>query len=190
MTPLTTNTDDDDFLNGRNQWDETRYQEKTGTHCQGHLRSRSGEDPVLVGLCEVEMPQCCTTWLTRTKMENCGYSYLHKDSPDHRGIDVALLYQPNQIKKYSAGFSAITCSWTETATPATYSMPSANWKRDRLHLLVNPGPSMRGGRAESENKRDAAAEVAWHKIDEIKKTDPQAPIVLMGDFNSYPTRTA
>jgi len=182
------NTDDDDFTpNGRNQWDETRYQEKLEHTAKAICAAGQGEDPVLVGLCEVENATVLHDLLTRTKMENCGYSYLHKDSPDHRGIDVALLYQPNQIKILSKDFLHVQLDGDGNTRDILYAQCQLK-NGTCLHLLVNHWPSMRGGRAESENKRDAAAEVARHKIDEIRKTDPQALIVLMGDFNSYPTQ--
>lgn len=145
------------------------------------------QPPAIVGLQEIENDSCLID-LCR-KMRNFHYSYVHYDSPDHRGIDVGLLYDTMQFRVlYSEPLRVPLDSLTTTRDilyvrgtiinpPFNEASPLSN---DTLHLMVCHLPSMLGGRAESQWKRDSALSVIKRQIEKIGYS---RNIVVMGDFN-------
>ena len=112
------------------------------------------------------------------------YKIIHFDSPDERGIDNALLYDPNYFKVISS-------------KPIPNILPSGDKTRDILyvkgsyadeliHLFVNHWPSNYGGREKSIPKRAATAQLVIREISPILSLDPSAEIILVGDFNEDP----
>ena len=112
------------------------------------------------------------------------YKIIHFDSPDERGIDNALLYDPNYFKVI-------------TSRPIPNTLPGGDKTRDILyvkglyadesiHLFVNHWPSNYGGREKSIPKRAATAQLVVREISPILSLDPSAEIILVGDFNEDP----
>ena len=112
------------------------------------------------------------------------YKIIHLDSPDERGIDNALLYDPNYFKVI-------------TSRPIPNTLPGGDKTRDILyvkgkyadeliHLFVNHWPSNYGGREKSIPKRAATAQLLVREISPILSLDPSAEIILVGDFNEDP----
>lgn len=112
------------------------------------------------------------------------YKIIHFDSPDERGIDNALLYDPNYFKVI-------------TSRPIPNTLPGGDKTRDILyvkgsyadeliHLFVNHWPSNYGGREKSIPKRAATAQLLVREISPILSLDPSAEIILVGDFNEDP----
>ena len=116
--------------------------------------------------------------------EERDYKIIHFDSPDERGIDNALLYDPNYFKVISS-------------KPIPNTLPSGDKTRDILyvkglyadeliHLFVNHWPSNYGGREKSIPKRAATAQLLVREISSILSLNPSAEIILVGDFNEDP----
>ena len=112
------------------------------------------------------------------------YKIIHFDSPDERGIDNALLYDPNYFKVISS-------------KPIPNTLPSGDKTRDILyvkgeyadeliHLFVNHWPSNYGGREKSIPKRAVTAQLLVREISSILSLNPSAEIILVGDFNEDP----
>lgn len=66
-----------------------------------------GELPALVGLCEVENALVLKRLVEDTPLAKVRYRYIHRDSPDPRGIDVALLYDPARVRVLDYGFITV-----------------------------------------------------------------------------------
>jgi endonuclease/exonuclease/phosphatase family metal-dependent hydrolase len=134
----------------------------------------------IVGLQEVENALCvkrlCTTLRRRE------YDFVHYESPDRRGIDVALLYKKARIDTIAT--RAIRVS--ELMTRDILYVCARVDKRDTMHVFVCHLPSQRGGKAESEWKRKAAKEVLQKAIDSVYVVNADAKIVVMGDMNREP----
>ena len=116
--------------------------------------------------------------------EERNYKIIHFDSPDERGIDNALLYDPNYFKVI-------------TSRPIPNTLPGGDKTRDILyvkglyadeliHLFINHWPSNYGGREKSIPKRAATAQLVVREISPILSLDPSAEIILVGDFNEDP----
>ena len=136
----------------------------------------------VLGLSEVENAMVLEDLNFAYKERN--YKIIHFDSPDERGIDNALLYDPNYFKVISS-------------KPIPNTLPSGDKTRDILYvkgeyadeliyLFVNHWPSNYGGREKSIPKRAATAQLLVREISSILSLDPSAEIILVGDFNEDP----
>ena len=121
-------------------------------------------------------------------MKSRNYKIVHYDSPDFRGIDVALLYNP---KYFTPTYSEpLFVPLFESDTIPRYTRDvlyvAGMLDGEMMHIFVNHWPSRRGGEEASAPGRAKAAGVCKHKIDSITALNPDAKIVLMGDLNDDP----
>lgn len=135
--------------------------------------------PALIGLCEVENRHCMNVLCE--KLKSYPYHILHFESPDERGIDVALLYDPYQFKLID--FAAISVPLGEDKTRDILYAQGVTRTKDTLHVFMVHLPSMAGGAKTSEWKRQAGKDQIRHKTDSILARHPQAQIIVMGDMN-------
>lgn len=182
---------DEDFLpSGKLKWNSERYKTKL-QHLEQVITYNLQNNPVLIGLVEVENGNVVMDLAKTGKLANTSYRLAHKDSPDARGIDCALLYDGDRFKPLVISNLAVTIdSIPDFKTRDVLYVKGELKGRKVLHVFVNHWPSRRGGELESEIKRIQAAKVARAKIDEILKDDPKANIVLMGDFNDHPNNVS
>lgn len=151
-----------------------------------------GEMPALVGLCEVENRYVLESLVNDTPLARLRYHILHRDSPDPRGIDVALLYDPARVKLLSHGWITVSefatreILYAKVAIRYHFADSLAAQPADTLHIYVNHWPSKYGGARVSEQKRRAVCEALLVHLDSLQKAEPAAAIVLMGDFNDTP----
>lgn len=183
-------TADEDFTpSGKQEWTAERYQTKLD-HL-GEVISGMGS-PALLGLCEVENATVLKDLCRSANLSRAGYGFVHHDSPDFRGIDVALMYQKTKFEVLSS--ETIRIDFPPEYTPDIPGYTTRDLlvvqgilaKKDTLHLLVAHFPSRRGGLAASEPKRLFVAAQMRAKVDEIFQKNPRANIVIMGDFNDEP----
>ena len=182
-------TDDSEFLpTGMRGWNTTKYLKKQANIGKVITSIGGWEAPALVGLCEIESEKCLFDLTRYSGLKNLLYKYLHHESPDARGVDVALLYQPGQFKPIHDEAIRITfpqapSSKTRDVLFASGIIPTG----DTLFVFVCHFPSRLGGELESEDRRMYVASVVRTKVDSIFSTNKHPNIVIMGDFNDYPT---
>ncbi len=147
--------------------------------------------PAIIGVSEVENLNVLEDLVKSKHLVKKNYGIIHYDSPDKRGIDVALLYQ----KKY---FKPIH---HEVFNPNIYRNNRKVYTRDQLlvsgylddeliHLIVNHWPSRSGGEKKSRPLREKAAYQNTKIIAQIREKDPNAKILTLGDFNDDPINTS
>lgn len=179
---------DEDFLpEGTMRWTGWKYWEKLKNISRVITAVGEMHSPVLVGLCEVENDSVVFDLTRRAPLRAQQYEYLVTNSPDRRGIDVALLYQRDQFRlirsdEYRITFSDPTVSPTRNILHAIGETLSG----DTLDVFVCHFPSRRGGQMASEHKRLDAAQLLREKIDTLFSIRQKANIVIMGDFNDHP----
>ena len=155
-----------------------------------------GEDktktsPAIIGVSEVENLNVLEDLIESKHLVKNDYGIIHYDSPDKRGIDVALLYQ----KKY---FNPIH---HEVFNPKIFKDNYPIYTRDQLlvsgylddeliHIIVNHWPSRRGGEAASRPNREKAAYQNTKIIEQVRTQDANAKILIMGDFNDDPNNSS
>ena len=147
------------------------------------------KSPSIVGLCEVENRNVIEDLLKDKNLEDKNYEIIHYDSPDERGIDVAMIYNEDVFK--------ITSTKSHELIIYDNKSSKRNYTRDQLvvsgllegeliHLIVNHWPSRSGGEERSRAGRMAAAELNKKIIDSLQGKYKDAKIITMGDFNDDP----
>lgn len=179
---------DYDFLpGGFMNWTNWKYWEKQRNI--GRVITAVGEmqSPALVGLCEIENDSVIFDLTKRSPIRSQQYDYIVTNSPDLRGIDVALLYQKHQFKlieknEYEVQFRNKDARPTRNILHAVGQVISG----DTLDVFVCHFPSRYGGQLESEPARIDAAQLLRNKADSLFAVRQDAYIVIMGDFNDHP----
>jgi hypothetical protein len=141
----------------------------------------------LLGIAEIENKMVLKKLAEDPMIKKYNYQFIHFDSKDTRGIDVALMYQPAHFKPYQYRSYSLTDA-THFTTYATRDILYVQGELDKtwVHILVNHWPSRRGGENASAEKRIWAATVCKRIMDSIESRDPKAKIIVMGDFNDNP----
>ncbi|WP_218598290.1 endonuclease/exonuclease/phosphatase family protein [Polaribacter sp. NJDZ03] len=186
-------TFDDDFTtNGKNHWNNKRYRDKIkklGSVISQLGKERSYTVPALVGLVEVENAKVVKDLANSKDLKKHHYGFVHYDSPDDRGIDVALLYNKELFELIDSEHFPLYLEDEEGKRDYTRDIlvVSGNLNGELVHVLVNHWPSRREGIEESEPKRIDAAKLARTIIEGLQARNFDAKIIIMGDFNDDPT---
>ncbi len=168
-------------LEGERRWSFTRYNKKIENIARviTNIGQWSGVD--IIGLCEIENAECLRRLCQVMRRDE--YDFIHYESPDPRGIDVAVLYKKERIDTICT--KAIRMPFP---TRDILYVSAQVDKRDTLHLFICHLPSQLGGKAESEWKRIAAKQLLQKEVDSILYSNPNAHIIVMGDMNTAPTQ--
>ena len=182
-------TNDNEFLpySVRN-WTYERFKEKINNIYKIIIATGGWKPPEIIGLCEIENKYVLNELVNNTPFSKFRYKIIHGNSPDTRGIDVAMLYNEKSFKVLNKCF--ININFIDDPTIKTrqilYVKGTIN-KSDTLHIFINHWPSRRGGQLQSEYKRVYVANVLKTKTDSILEKQSKAKIIIMGDFNDNPT---
>ncbi len=185
-------TEDDAFTpEGEYQWIEKKYKNKINNLSRAITAAGGWHKPAIIGLCEIENKKVLNDLFNHTQLKGSGYQFIHQDSPDRRGVDVALAYLPDQFRVINQRFHQVKQEReddkpTRDILEATGILPN----KDTLHIFVNHWPSRYGGELESEHKRIGAARLLKGLIDSILSVHPKGRIICMGDYNDYPYNTS
>jgi len=181
--------DDEEFLPaGKNKWTSERYLKKLEQLSKVISAPNENNLPAVIGLYEIENKEVLQDLTATTKLKKGKYRVVHYDSPDKRGIDVGMLYRKNKL-------SIISSKPLNVRLPEEPPYPTRDilmvkgvtGKKDTLYFFFNHWPSRRSGADESEKNRMTAASVLRSAVDSITRISPAAKIIIMGDFNDYPT---
>ena len=176
--------DDTEYLpEATRHWTKKRYWQKVNNIAQELLSCSDDGIPDLIALCEVENDSVLHDLTRRSLLRHAGYEYLMTNSPDVRGIDVALLYSPFTF--------APIHSYSIRVTPVEHMRPTRDIlyvcgqtvSGDTLHVFVVHMPSRFGGETYSRPFRQAAAERLCLSIDSIQAVISEPKILIAGDFN-------
>ena len=153
------------------------------------MQSMGGADgPAIIGMAEVENATVLNDLVHQPELERRNYKYEWFDGPDPRGINVAMLYNPKyfQVIKSEPLHIDLTGINARSLTRDILHVHGL-LNGDTVDVFVNHWPSRRGGEDESGPKRAVAARVDKEAIDMIMRKNPNAEIILLGDFNDNPT---
>ena len=177
-------TRDDEFTpQGTKHWSKARYMTKLQKLAEAVERVGGKEWPLVIGLAEVENRKVLEDFTGKTILADGNYGIIHRDSPDARGIDVALLYRQSEIEVLASDFLRIPFPEDTTIRTRDILYAKTRFKTDTLHFFVCHFPSMIGGEKQSEWRRERAASVVRHKVDSLFQVNPDAGILIMGDLN-------
>jgi hypothetical protein len=186
------NVADEDFLpNSEKKYTQSVYENKVTSlakviHSLGVIENVNGI--ALLGLAEIENQWVLNKLINHPLIKKFHYQFIHFDSKDARGVDVALLFNPAQFIPYQKK----SYSLTDQTHFTTYATRDILYVKGRLmnewvHVLVNHWPSRLGGEKKSSSKRIWASQVCKKIMDSVHGLDPLARFVVMGDFNDNPS---
>ncbi len=184
---------DEEFLpNGGRQWTKEKYNEKLGNLAKVISQVGTDLNPdglAIMGTAEVENKGVLEDLVQQDSIKDRNYQIVHHDSPDKRGIDCALIYNPKYFKVIESKALPVKLYKEDGERKYTRDVLFVKGEMDGevIHVMVNHWPSRSGGEKRSRPFRNAAAKVCKDTIDEIIKVDPNAKIYVMGDLNDDPT---
>ena len=163
------------------EWNSMRYNAKLNIIATT-LSDITTELPTLIGLAEVENANVLRDLTQTSALRSTSYKICHYDSPDERGIDVALLYRPDKF--HYVGSRAIRSE----ADPATRDILTVWGEMDGnpAFIVVVHWPSRIGGVKFTEPKRRASARQLRTIVDSVMVENPATRIIVMGDMNDNP----
>lgn len=180
---------DDDFTpEGNRHWTNKRLNKKLQNISKVILNASGWNPPALVALCEVENRYVLERLRKDTPLNSIPYKIIHKESPDHRGIDVAILYNPDEF--YPLGYRYYPLQDQDgeiLATRETLHLNGLVNERDTLHVFVNHWPSRYSGVMETRELRNSSAQQLRVRVDELLQENSEAKIIIVGDFNDQPS---
>ncbi|NJM93840.1 MAG: endonuclease/exonuclease/phosphatase family protein, partial [Cytophagales bacterium] len=137
---------DEDFTpEGRNQWTGERYRQKLDNMAKVMAGIGHGNDPELIGLCELENRRVIEDLVQHPTLAAKRYQIVHFESPDRRGIDVALVYKPQVFQPFATAQVEISFPGEPDYKTRNALVVSGLMEKDTLTLIVNHWPSRRGG---------------------------------------------
>lgn len=185
--------DDDRTPNGKDHWTEEIYKDKLKNMAK--VISEIGADvtknaPAILGVAEIENRKVLEDLANEPVLLPKDYGIVQFDSPDRRGIDVALLYQKSLFRPVNTSVHELLIYSNNDAKKRVYTrdqlLVSGYLDGDLIHVIVNHWPSRSGGEARSRYKREEAAALNKKIIDSLFDIDPYAKIITMGDLNDDP----
>lgn len=179
---------DEDFTpKGSYQWTSKKYSQKLNKMASVIAQlgvEQCPEGMAVLGVSEIENRKVLEDLAKTKKLASRNYEIVHHNSPDWRGIDVALLYNPSLFELESHKAYPMHVASNPDFRTRDQLLVTGKLGGDRIHFIINHWPSRRGGR--KGNMRNAAAKVTRQIVDSIYTAEPDAKIVILGDFNDNP----
>lgn len=180
---------DDEFTpNGDRRWTYKRFQKKLINISKVILNASGWKPPQLIVLSEVENNYVMEKLLSETPLQSHPYKIIHKESPDRRGIDVALFY--NKEEFYPIEYQYIPLKNRNDSVLQTREILYVSGilaETDTIHLFANHWPSRYSGLLESRENRTLAAKTLRSKLEELQQKFANPKMVIVGDFNDQPS---
>lgn len=171
--------------NGDLHWTNKKFTEKTKNIFKVFQALSTWDGIAIAGVCEIENKVVLNELLYNTPLKKLSYNYIHYDSKDKRGIDVALIYG-NQFKPlFSKPFSIID-NQNERIPTRDILYVKGLLGNDTLHIFVNHWTSRYRGLLESNALRLQFSSLLKSKTDSLFNLNSDANILIMGDFNDQP----
>lgn len=171
---------------GKNQWDSRKYSNKIHNlaYAISHFTSKTTPNgPAVIGVSEIENRSVLEDLVADPQLAPWNLQICHHDSPDKRGVDVGLLYNPRYFKLENVTNHTLT--EVKFATRDQMCVVG-RLLGERIAIIVNHWPSRLGGQEQSSPNREAAARLCLHIADSLWKVDPDMGVVIMGDLNDDP----
>ena len=170
---------------GSNKWDGYKYWEKIKklSYAISQLTTEYTPDgPAVIGCSEIENITVLQDLVNAEAIKKWNLQVIHHDSPDLRGVDVGLLYNPRFFKPIRTTTHFLDIGYPTRDQMCVVGLLGGS----RTAIIVNHWPSRRGGEEKSSPNREAAAALTRHICDSLYQVDPNMGIIIMGDLNDDP----
>lgn len=180
---------DNEFLpEGSKKWTQDRYTQKLKSIATVIQHLGDDDGPEVLGLCEVENLGVLKDLVKQEQIAAYKYKIVHFDSPDPRGIDVALLYKDSFLNIDSSKVYPVKMGDREgTGSRDILAVYGKSKSGIATVLIVNHWPSRVGGEVKTQSKRMIASKRLNEILDPYQNKNSEAVILIMGDFNDDPT---
>ncbi len=182
-------TDDDEFTpDGDRHWTYKRLNSKLLNVSKVILSASGWKIPTVVALCEVENRDLLERLIANTPLKSHSYKIIHKESPDHRGIDVAFLYNSKEF--VPVNYKCYPLEGRNDAIIRTREILYVSGvikDIDTIHFFVNHWSSRYSGLLETKQLRNNSAKLLRQKLDDLIEQYDSPKIIILGDFNDNPT---
>lgn len=186
--------DDDRTPDGKDHWTKEIYEAKLANMAKVISeigKEATGTSPAIIGLCEIENRKVLEDLISQKPLAGLDYGIIQYDSPDRRGVDVAMLYQKKIFRPINSKAFELFLYDDQDRTKRVYTrdqlLVTGMFDGEKIHFIINHWPSRRGGEARSRPKRLKAAALNRRIMDSLFSANPYAKIISMGDFNDDPT---
>lgn len=179
---------DDNFTpDGDLYWTYKRLTQKLLNISKVILSASGWSTPEIVALCEIENREVLELLINKTPLKTVPYKIIHKQSPDHRGIDVAMLYNAENFYPVEYQYYPLLDADSNIMqTRETLYVCGIMNSKDTLHLFINHWPSRYSGIMETKGLRSNAAKLLRSKVDDLERKYVDPKIIILGDFNDNP----
>ncbi len=182
-------TNDNDFLpTGIYEWDQERLERKMYNLARVIRSMNNNKGPDILGVCEVEHIYLLDS-MANSFLSDLRYKSVGLESPDNRGIDNALMFKSDKFSLLEVKGDTVQLT-AGFPTRLILHVALLSNHNDTLNVFVNHFPSRRGGQEESEINRIEAAQTLRNAVDRVLSKNPNAIIMIIGDFNDEPTNTS
>ncbi|WP_082063407.1 endonuclease/exonuclease/phosphatase family protein [Draconibacterium sediminis] len=181
-------TADDEFTpSGERHWTRKRFENKINNISKVILNAGGWQMPDLIALAEIENRYVLEKLTEDTPLNTTPYKIIHKESPDPRGIDVALIYNSETFYPLDYAYYPLEDKngGVRRSREILYVLGKVNCG-DSIHVFVNHWPSRYSGLLETRPARQQAARLLLSKYKEIIQKNEKAKVVIVGDFNDQP----
>jgi len=186
----TPDKNDSEYLpNGDYNWDSKKY--NTKLERMSEVIAQIGVDvtktpPAVIGVREIENRKVLEDLVNMPLLKKYNFDIIHYESPDRRGVDVALLYQTSFLKVLNTRSATLKIKGNDGFYTRDQLVVTGIIDGETFHFIVNHWPSRTGGEKTSRPLRNAAADLTRSLADSIMNADPNAKIIIMGDLNDDP----
>lgn len=175
--------------NGARQWNGEKYRSKIKNmaYAISNLKSDiTPKGPAVIGVSEIENKSVLEDLVKDPQIKSMNYQIVHHDSPDRRGVDVGLLYNPRLFSVLNVTHHTLCIPDMPTFRTRDQTCVTGMLAGEKVSIIVNHWPSRMGGEAQSRHLRVAAAALSKHIADSVLRVDPNQGVIIMGDLNDDP----
>ena len=174
---------------GAKKWDSEKYHAKLNNMAQA-IASLATEvtplGPAIIGVSEIENRSVLDDLVKNEQIKEWQLQVIHQNSPDRRGIDVGLLYNPYYFEPLHVTNHTLVIDGDSTFRTRDQMCVTGLLSGEKVSVIVNHWPSRLGGEQRSSHLREAAAALSKHIADSVWNVDPNQAVIIMGDLNDDP----
>jgi hypothetical protein len=174
---------------GSHQWDSRKYWSKINNMAYAisqMVSTTTPQGPAVIGVSEIENRSVLEDLVKADPIRKWALQIVHHDSPDRRGVDVGLLYNPRFFKVLNVTNHTLKIPGNENFRTRDQMCVTGMLGNSKISFIVNHWPSRLGGEEQSSYLREAAAALSKHIADSLWADDPNQGVVIMGDLNDDP----
>lgn len=176
--------------NGAKKWDGKKYWSKINNMAYSISQMTTKTmpmGPAIIGVSEIENKSVLDDLVKNEQIKKWQLQVVHHDSPDRRGVDVGLLYNPRFFKVLNVTNHFLSVEGNPNFRTRDQMCVTGLLAGEKISIIVNHWPSRSGGEERSRPLREAAAALSKHIADSVWNVDPNQAVIIMGDLNDDPS---